>query len=92
MGVPVAGGVGVVIDTNGQLATVASSARFEAEIKPIDEASAAIRCIKTGDLPTTRKNLISRPSPQSGLVAKGVLKVNPDLVVCDEEGKPYAVR
>jgi len=43
--------VGVVIDTNGQLATVASSARFEAEIKPIDEASAAIVALKPVTFP-----------------------------------------
>jgi len=46
VGVPVAGGAGVVIDTNGQLATVASSARFKVEIKPIDEASEAILALK----------------------------------------------
>jgi len=30
--------------------------------------------------------------PQFGLVAEQVEKVNPDLVACDEEGKPYSVR
>ena len=29
---------------------------------------------------------------QFGLVAEDVEKVNPDLVVCDKEGKPYSVR
>jgi hypothetical protein len=29
---------------------------------------------------------------QMGLVAEDVEKVNPDLVVCDKEGKPYSVR
>jgi hypothetical protein len=29
---------------------------------------------------------------QLGLVAEDVEKVNPDLVVCDKEGKPYSVR
>ena len=30
--------------------------------------------------------------PQFGLVAEDVEKVNPDLVVRDEDGKPYTVR
>src|SRR5678815_400588 len=30
--------------------------------------------------------------PQFGLVAEDVEKVNPDLVLRDEEGKPYSVR
>jgi uncharacterized coiled-coil protein SlyX len=29
---------------------------------------------------------------QLGLVAEDVEKVNPDLVVCDKQGKPYTVR
>jgi Chaperone of endosialidase len=29
---------------------------------------------------------------QLGLLAEDVEKVNPDLVVCDKEGKPYTVR
>ena len=31
-------------------------------------------------------------TPQFGLVAEEVEKVNPDLVVRDKEGKPYSVR
>src|SRR5205814_8086171 len=38
-GATVAGGVGVVIDSNGQLGTVQSSARFKDDIKPMDKAS-----------------------------------------------------
>src|SRR5204863_5760477 len=45
-GVTVAGGVGVVIDTNGQLGTVVSSERFKDNIKPMDKASEAILALK----------------------------------------------
>jgi hypothetical protein len=41
-GVTVANGVGVIIDNNGHLGTVVSSARFKDEIKPMDKASEAI--------------------------------------------------
>src|SRR5205085_2563181 len=38
-GVTVAGGLGVVVASNGQLGTVTSSARFKEAIKPMDSAS-----------------------------------------------------
>ena len=39
-----------------------------------------------------KKELDPESIPQFGLVAEQVAKVNPDLVVRDEEGKPYTVR
>ncbi len=90
-GVTVAGGVGVIVDTNGQLGTVVSSERFKDGIKPMDKASEAILALK----PVTfryKHELDPKGIPQFGLVAEDVEKVNPDLVARDEEGKPYTVR
>jgi len=90
-GVTVAGGVGVVIDTNGQLGTVISSERFKDNIKPMDKASEAILALK----PVTfhyKKELDPEGIPQFGLVAEQVEKVNPDLVARDADGKVYTVR
>jgi hypothetical protein len=90
-GVTVAGGVGVIIDNNGQLGTVVSSERFKDAIKPMDKASEAILALK----PVTfryKKELDPKAIPQFGLVAEEVDKVNPDLVARDEQGKPYTVR
>jgi hypothetical protein len=39
-----------------------------------------------------KKEIDSAGTSQFGLVAEEVEKVNPDLVVRDEEGKPYSVR
>jgi len=39
-----------------------------------------------------KKELDSARTPQFGLVAEEVEKVDPDLVVRDKEGKPYSVR
>jgi hypothetical protein len=39
-----------------------------------------------------KKEIDAERIPQFGLVAEQVEKVNPDLVVRDEQGKPYAVR
>ena len=90
-GVTVAGGVGVIIDTDGQLGTIVSSERFKDAVKPMDKASEAILSLK----PVTfryKTALDPKGIPQFGLVAEQVEKVNPDLVARDEEGKPYTVR
>ena len=90
-GVAVAGGVGVIVDTNGHLGTVVSSKRFKEEIKPMDKASEAILSLE----PVTfryKHELDPNDIPQFGLVAEEVEKVNPDLVARDEQGKAYTVR
>jgi len=81
----------VFIDADGQLSTTPSSARFKDEIKPMGNASEAILALK----PVTfryKKELDPDGTPQFGLVAEEVAKVNPDLVVCDAKGEIYAVR
>ena len=90
-GVTVGRGVGVIVDINGHLGTVSSSARFKDEIKPMDKASEAILALE----PVTfryKHELDPDQIPQFGLVAEQVAKVNPDLVARDEEGRPYTVR
>jgi len=39
-----------------------------------------------------KRELDPTATPQFGLVAEEVEKVNPDLIVRDKEGKPYSVR
>jgi uncharacterized coiled-coil protein SlyX len=90
-GVTVAGGVGVIVDTNGHLGTVVSSERFKDGIKSMDKASEAILALK----PVTfryKQEVDPEGIPQFGLVAEQVEKVNPDLVVRDAEGKVFTVR
>src|SRR5439155_12383613 len=69
----------------------AAAARFKEAIKPMDKASEAILDLK----PVTfryKKELDPKGAPQFGLVAEEVAKVNPDLVMTDEQGKPFTVR
>jgi hypothetical protein len=90
-GVTVASALQVVVDVNGHLGTVGSSKRFKEAIKPMDKASEAILSLK----PVTfryKKELDPDSIPQFGLVAEDVEKVNPDLVVRGQDGKPYTVR
>jgi trimeric autotransporter adhesin len=90
-GVTVSGGTAVYINSDGQLGTNPSSARFKEGIKPMGESSEGLYSLQ----PVTfryKKKLDPSSIPQFGLVAEDVEKVNPDLVVRDKEDKPYAVR
>src|SRR5207253_2824593 len=90
-GASVANGVAVRIDSTGHLGTLISSARFKEAIKPMDKASEAILALK----PVTflyKEELDPDKIPQFGLIAEDVEKVNPDLVVRDEDGKVNTVR
>jgi septal ring factor EnvC (AmiA/AmiB activator) len=83
--------VGVIVNSRGQLGTVLSSERFKEAITPMDKASEAILSLQ----PVTfhyKQEFDPEGIPQFGLVAEQVEKVNPDLVVRDENGKVNTVR
>jgi len=87
----VASGVGVIVNSSGQLGTAQSSARYKDDIKPMNEASETILKLE----PVTfqyKKELDPDGVPQFGLIAEQVEKVNPDLVARDEDGKVSTVR
>jgi hypothetical protein len=90
-GATVPTGVPVIVDTTGHLGTTASSAHFKENIQPMDKASEAILALK----PVTfryKHELDPSATPQFGLVAEDVEKVNTDLVARDDHGKAYTVR
>jgi hypothetical protein len=84
-------GTPVFINANGQLGTVTSSARFKDGIKPMERASEAIFALKPVIF-HYKKEIDADRSPEFGLVAEDVDKVDPDLVVRDAGGKVYTVR
>jgi hypothetical protein len=90
-GVTVAGAGGVIIDTTGHLGTVMSSARYKEAIQPMNASSEAILSLQPVKF-RYKKELDTQGTPQFGLVAEDVAKVNPNLVARDEEGNPYTVR
>jgi hypothetical protein len=79
----------VMVSNDGQLGTLASSRRFKKDIATMDKTSEAILSMRpvTFHYRTDIKN-----TPQFGLIAEEVAKVNPALVLPDKEGKPYTVR
>jgi hypothetical protein len=90
-GITIGGGAQVYVNSFGQLGTINSSRRFKDEIEPMDKASEAILALK----PVTfryKKEIEPKGTPQFGLIAEDVEKVNPDLVIRDHEGKINTVR
>jgi hypothetical protein len=84
-------GAPVLVTSGGKLGVNTSSARFKDDIKPMDKASEAILALK----PVTfryKEEVDPEKMPQFGLVAEEVEKVDPELVVHDEQGKPFTVR
>jgi Chaperone of endosialidase len=90
-GVTVPSGVGVIVGSNHQLGTVQSSKRFKEAIEPMDKTSEAILALKPVSFRYKHEFDPDR-IPQFGLVAEDVEKVNPDLVVRDENGDLSSVR
>ena len=84
-------GAAVFVGNDGKLGTIISSARFKDDIKPMDTASEVIHGLKPVSF-HYKKTIDPDRTPQFGLVAEEVEKVNPALVVHDPDGKPYTVR
>jgi hypothetical protein len=79
----------VVVSDGGQLGTVASSERFKKDIANMEKTSEAILALRPV---TFHYKTDSKSTPQFGLIAEEVAKVNSALVLPDKEGKPYTVR
>jgi hypothetical protein len=79
----------VHIDVTGRLGTQSSSRRFKKDIVTMDKASETILSLRPV---TFHYKTDTKGTPQFGLIAEQVAKVNPALVLPDKEGKPYSVR
>ncbi|PYK11682.1 MAG: hypothetical protein DME61_00080 [Verrucomicrobia bacterium] len=90
-GQTIASGATVFVASNGQLGTMTSSKRFKQDIKPMNKASEALFSLRPVSF-CYDKEIDPAATSQFGLVAEEVEKVNPDLVVRDQAGKPYTVR
>ena len=85
------GALAVGISVDGQLGVRASSTRFKEAIKPMGKSSEAIFSLRPVSF-RYKKALDPKAVPQFGLVAEEVVKVDPDLVLPDSNGKPLTVR
>jgi hypothetical protein len=79
----------VYVSSGGQFGTVASSERFKKDIATMEKASEVILSLRPV---TFHYKTDTTGTPQFGLIAEEVAKLNPALVLPDKEGKPYTVR
>jgi hypothetical protein len=90
---PLAAGVTVLVDAVGgtKLGYLSSSRRNKEDIKPMDNASEAIYCLRPVSF-RYKPEIDPTGVQQYGLIAENVEEVNPDLVVRDKEGKAATLR
>src|SRR5262245_57529542 len=86
---PLLTGSPVYIDPTGRLGTLTSSERFKKDIKPMENASDSLLALEPV---TFHYKSDKTTTPQFGLIAEDVAKVNPNLVVRDHSGDIYTVR
>jgi len=82
----------VMVDADGQLGTTVSSRRFKKDIEPMDQASEGILKFKPVTFHYKDRDDKNDKTPQFGLIAEDVEKVNRDLVVYGKDGKVLSVR
>ena len=85
------GGIAVYVNSDGQLGTTTSSARFKTGIADLGSRSDILYDLR----PVTfeyRPEIDPLGIPQYGLIAEEVAEVAPDLVIYDDAGDPYTVR
>jgi len=85
------GSQAVYVNADGKLGAQVSSLRFKDQIKPLGEASEVIYGLRPVSFRYKPEIEPTRPL-NFGLIAEEVDKMNPDLVVRDNEGKPFTVR
>jgi hypothetical protein len=78
----------VFVDGHGKLGTTVSARRFKDDIRPMDKASEAIMAFKPV---TFHYKSDPKGTPQYGLIAEKVAKVNPNLVARDRNGEIMSV-
>src|SRR5207253_8248932 len=82
-------GVNVVINSNGQLGTLVSSARYKRDIQDMGDSSQGVYQLR----PVTFRYKQDKQGPrQYGLIAEEVAKVYPELVTKGADGKIESVQ
>jgi hypothetical protein len=91
-GVTVASGVQVYIDSNGQLGTLTSSARFKEDVADMGGASRLLMQLRPVTFHYKAPYDDGSHRLQYGLIAEEVAKVDPELVQLDGKGQAQTVR
>lgn len=91
-GQTVSNAVGVFVNGTGILGTLTSSARFKEEISPIGDVREQVQGLRPVRFVYTPDYDDGARTPQFGLIAEDVARTFPELVVRDEDGRPWTVR
>ncbi len=86
-----ANAVPVLIDSNGQLGTISSSARFKEDIQPMGSVSERLFALRPVTFRYKQPYEDGSKPVQFGLVAEEVAEQFPELVVYGEDGKAETV-
>ena len=84
--------VTVVIDSNGQLGTVNSSARYKEDINAMGDASKRLLNLNPVTFHYKQAYANGEKPVEFGLIAEEVAQVFPELVVFDEDNQPQTVK
>lgn len=86
-------GAAVYVDSDNQLGLTSSSARFKQEIHNIEGVSGRLQDLRPVSFRYKDQVAKGSENPRAyGLIAEEVAKVFPELVINDEQGRPYTVR
>jgi hypothetical protein len=85
-------GTMVLVDSSGQLGTVASSRRFKEQIYDMGESTNALMKLRPVTFLYKPEYDKGPRTLQYGLIAEEVAEVYPDLVAYEPDGKPYTVK
>jgi len=88
----VAGGSTVLVNANGQLGTIVSSSRFKESVEDLGETSERLMALRPVSFHYRKEAGGDGETTEYGLIAEEVAAVAPELVVYDDEGKPFTVR
>jgi hypothetical protein len=88
----VANAINVVIDSNGQLGTVSSSARYKEDIRTMGAASQRLLTLRPVTFRYREAFADGQKPVQYGLIAEEVAAVFPELAVFDDAGRPETVK
>jgi len=86
------GGVPVLINSSGQMGTMASSRRYKEDIQDMGDASRGLMDLRPVTFRYKKAAEDGSKPLQYGLIAEEVAEVYPDLVVYNKEGLPDAVQ
>ena len=90
-GATIPGGIQVLVDANGQLGTILSSAHFKQNIHDMGSKSEMLYKLRPV-LFQYKKEISADQSMQYGLIAEEVEKIDPNLVAYDKDGKIFTVK